>query len=119
MHMQIGSSSEEKYVSCIDGEVFDVCLDLREDSPTYLKYCSAVLSEKNGDAIYIPKGCAHGFISLQDNSQLIYFMTEAHDPASERGYRWNDPAFSIEWPMEPILISEKDNSWPLIERGKC
>ena len=114
MHMQTGTSAEEKLVCCVDGEVYDVCLDLREDSPTYLKYCSAVLSEENGKSMYIPKGCAHGFISLKDHSQLIYFITAPYDPASERGYRWNDPAFSIQWPMEPRLLSEKDSSWPLL-----
>ena len=98
----------------MDGEVYDVCLDLRKDSPTYLKYCSAVLSEENGQAFYIPKGCAHGFVSLKDNSQLIYFMTSAYDPMYERGYRWNDPAFSIEWPVHPAVISEKDSKWPMI-----
>lgn len=113
MHMQIGDSSEEKFISCVDGEVFDVCLDLREDSSTYLKYCSAILSEENGNAIYIPKGCAHGFISIRDNSQLIYFMTAPHDKKAERGYRWNDPAFHIDWPDTPIAISDKDSSWAL------
>ncbi len=114
MHMQIGDSAEEKYISCVDGEVFDVCLDLRKDSPTYLKYCSVIMSEENGDSIYIPKGCAHGFISLKDNSQLIYFMTAAHDPKAERGYRWDDMAFGIDWPINPEVISEKDASWPLL-----
>ncbi len=118
MHMQTGTSAEEKLVACVDGEVFDVCLDLRQASPTYLQYYSAILSEENGDALYVPKGCAHGFISLRDNSQLIYFMTHEHDPKAERGYRWDDPAFAIEWPMKPVLISDKDNCWPLLEREK-
>lgn len=117
MHMQIGDASEEKYISCVDGEVFDVCLDLRKDSSTYLKYFSAILSEENGKAIYIPKGCAHGFISMKDNSQLIYFMTAPHNKEAERGYRWNDPAFGIDWPIEPTAISEKDSNWPLLYSG--
>lgn len=116
MHMQKGTYAEEKYIVCVDGEVLDVCLDMRRDSSTYLQYCSVVLSADNGNAIYIPKGCAHGFISLKDDSQLIYFMTEAYDPAAEQGYRWNDQAFSIEWPFEPTLVSEKDSQWPLLER---
>ncbi|ADL33851.1 dTDP-4-dehydrorhamnose 3,5-epimerase RfbC1 [Butyrivibrio proteoclasticus B316] len=115
MHMQIGTSAEEKYISCVEGEVYDVCLDLRKTSPTYLKYCSAVLSEENGYAIYIPKGCAHGFVSLRDNSQLIYFMTNEHDKQAERGYLWSDPAFSIDWPILPEVISDRDNNWPLYE----
>ncbi len=115
MHMQIGNSAEEKYICCVDGEVFDVCLDLRPNSPTYRKYCSVIMSEDNGTSIYIPKGCAHGFISLKDNSQLIYFMTTAHDAAAERGYRWNDEAFGIKWPLEPVIISEKDSKWELIK----
>ena len=115
MHMQVGQSSEEKLVCCVDGEVFDVCVDLREDSPTYLKYCSAILSAENGQAFYIPKGCAHGFISLKDDSQLIYFMTAEYDSTAEKGYRWDDPKFSIEWPMMPTIISEKDSKHSLID----
>lgn len=115
MHLQTGESAEEKLVCCVDGEVFDVCLDMREGSDTYLKYCSAVLSEQNGYALYIPKGCAHGFVSLKDNSQLIYFMTAAHDPGAESGFRWNDPAFSIGWPIKPNIISEKDSRWPILQ----
>lgn len=118
LHMQTGSSAEEKLVCCVEGEIFDVCVDLRKDSDTYLQYCSAVLSEENGEALYIPKGCAHGFISLQDETRLIYFMTAAHDPAAERGYRWNDPAFSIQWPAIPETISDKDNAWSLIVEGR-
>ncbi|MBC5743055.1 dTDP-4-dehydrorhamnose 3,5-epimerase [Lachnospiraceae bacterium MD308] len=114
LHMQIKPSAEEKLVCCVDGEIFDVCVDLRKDSDTYLKYCFAILSEENGEAFYIPKGCAHGFISLKDETRLIYLMTSAHDPEAERGYRWNDPAFSIKWPAVPEIISDKDNTWPLI-----
>ena len=76
-----------------------------------------VTYDENGNALYIPKGCAHGFISLKDNSQLIYFMTTAYSPKHERGYRWNDPAFAIQWPMEPVVISPKDSSWPLMTDG--
>lgn len=114
MHMQLPPSEEEKLVCCVSGEVYDVCLDLREDSETYLQYCGAFLSEKNGKSFYIPKGCAHGFVSMEDNSQLIYFMTKEHDPSAERGYRYDDPAFAIEWPIEKKIISEKDENWPLI-----
>lgn len=118
LHMQISPFAEEKLVCCVDGEIFDVCVDLRKDSDTYLQYCYAILSEENGAAFYIPKGCAHGFLSLKDETRLIYFMTAAHDPESERGYRWNDPAFSIQWPATPEMISDKDNAWPLIGDGK-
>lgn len=114
LHMQIKPSAEEKLVCCVAGEVFDVCVDLRKDSGTYLKYCSAILSEENGQSFYIPKGCAHGFISLKDDTRLIYFMTAAHNPKAERGYRWSDPAFSIQWPVAPEIISDKDHAWPLI-----
>ncbi len=113
LHMQVEPSQEEKLVCCVSGEVFDVCVDLRKGSDTYLKYCFATLSEDNGNAFYIPRGCAHGFISLKDESRLIYFMTAAHDPDAERGFRWSDPAFSIEWPITPKIISDKDNAWPL------
>jgi dTDP-4-dehydrorhamnose 3,5-epimerase len=117
LHSQADDFAEEKFVVCSSGEVFDVCVDLREDSPTYLQYCSAILSERNGNSIYVPKGCAHGFISLSDNSQLIYFMTKEYNPAAEKGYRWNDPAFNIDWPIEPKIISEKDRNWPLYQKA--
>ncbi|WP_088188551.1 dTDP-4-dehydrorhamnose 3,5-epimerase [Desulfosporosinus sp. FKA] len=115
LHSQTGESAEEKLVVCAQGEIFDVCVDMREDSPTYLQYCSAILSEENGQALYVPKGCAHGFISLTDNVQLVYFMTAEHNPQLERGYRWDDPALSIKWPVSPQIISEKDRNWSLIE----
>ena len=116
LHSQTGSRSEDKLVVCTRGQVFDVCVDMRENSPTFLKYCSAVLSEDNGNSIYIPKGCAHGFITLTDNAQLIYFMTAEHDPSSEKGYRWDDPELEIAWPLTPVIMSEKDKHWPLIKR---
>lgn len=114
-HLQTSDSAEEKFVTCVQGEVFDVCVDMRPDSPTYLQHVSAILSEENGQSFYIPKGCAHGFISLKDNTQLIYLMTEEHAPSAEQGYRWNDPALSIPWPIEPVVISPKDQGWPLIK----
>ena len=114
MHMLEETEGENKYITCVDGEVFDVCIDMREESPTYLQYFSTNLSEENGYGIYIPKGCAHGFVALRDDSQLIYFMTAMYNPKAEKGFRWNDPAFKIEWPIEPETVSEKDNSWPLI-----
>lgn len=114
MHMLTENVGEQKYVCCVSGEVYDVCLDLRKNSPTYLQYTAAVLSAENGQALYIPKGCAHGFVSLQDDSQLIYFITAPYDVTAERGYRWNDPAFGIDWPIQPTILSEKDKNWKLI-----
>lgn len=114
LHSQTGDSAEDKLIVCTRGKVFDVCVDMRKDSSTYLKHCYAILSEENGRALYVPKGCAHGFITLSDNSQLMYFMTQKYNQEAERGYRWNDPVLSIKWPMQPEIISEKDEKWTLL-----
>ena len=112
MHMQIGESAEQKFFRCIRGKVFDVFVDVRPESPTYLKHVGVELSEENGLALYIPPGCAHGYLTLEDDSVVMYAVQTVYAPLHERGYRWNDPAFQIEWPMEPLILTEKDRSWP-------
>jgi dTDP-4-dehydrorhamnose 3,5-epimerase len=114
LHTQTGESSEEKFVVCSRGEIFDVCVDVRENSPTFGEYISAILSEANGVSLYIPKGCAHGYLTLTDNAQLIYFMSQFYSPHSERGYHYDDPVFGIDWPFTPSVISEKDRNWHLL-----
>lgn len=115
LHAQKDGFEEEKLVSCPRGKLFDVCVDLRENSATYGEYVGAELSEENGQMLYIPKGCAHGYLTLEDNSQAFYFTTQYYAPGSEVGYRYDDPRFSIEWPIkENLIISEKDISWKYI-----
>jgi dTDP-4-dehydrorhamnose 3,5-epimerase len=93
-----------------------VIVDLREGSPSYLKWCARVLSSENRDALYIPQGCAHGFVTLQDRSEVLYLISEFYHPESARGVRWNDPAFAIDWPRKPARISQRDAEYPLYER---
>lgn len=116
MHFQSGEYAEDKVVSCNRGSIYDVCVDVRPDSSTYLKHCAYELSEDNGRMLYIPKGCAHGYVTLTDNVQLLYLMSEFYVPESAKGYRYDDPAFGIKWPInENLIISLKDSQWDYIK----
>jgi dTDP-4-dehydrorhamnose 3,5-epimerase len=116
LHAQTGPAAEDKLVACLRGAVFDVCVDLRPGSPTFGRYVGEELSEENGAALYVPKGCAHGYLSLTHNSQVLYFVTQVYTPGAEQGYRYNDPAFGIPWPFPgPYILSDKDAAWPLLE----
>lgn len=112
MHAQKGGYEEEKLVGCTRGKMFDVCVDLRKDSETYLQYVGVELSEENGRMLYIPKGCAHGYQTLEDDTQAFYFVTQYYEPGSEIGYRYDEKKFAIEWPIkENLTISVKDQNW--------
>jgi dTDP-4-dehydrorhamnose 3,5-epimerase len=111
MHYQISPHAEEKIVSCIRGSIYDVILDLRKDSPTCYQWIAVELTSDNFRMVYIPKGCAHGFQTLEDNSVVYYQMTGFYHPESARGVRYNDPKFAIEWPVERKIISEKDRTF--------
>jgi len=115
MHYQAEPYLEAKIVYCLRGEVFDVLLDLRKNSPTYKHHFGIHLKQSSPHAVYIPKGFAHGFLTLQNNSQLLYLMSEFYKKGYERGYRYDDPAFGINWPMAPSLISQKDQNHPLFK----
>jgi dTDP-4-dehydrorhamnose 3,5-epimerase len=117
MHFQLPPFSEIKMVRCIAGSVFDVILDLRKGSPTYLKWFGVELSAANRKMIYIPEGFAHGFQTLQENSELIYHHTNFYTPDIEMGVRYNDEALSIQWPLTVSQISERDKSHPLIDHN--
>jgi len=112
MHYQLAPSAETKVVRCIRGSLFDVILDLRQDSPTYLQHFGAELTAEHRRMMYVPKGFAHGFVTLEDETEAFYFVDESYAPELERGIRWNDPRFGIEWPVEPTVISEKDSAHP-------
>lgn len=112
VHYQAEPHREAKLVRCTRGGLFDVALDLRPGSSTYLQWTAVELTAENGCALYIPEGCAHGFLTLQEGTEALYQMSEFYHPESARGVLWNDPAFGIEWPFEPVVISERDKSYP-------
>jgi dTDP-4-dehydrorhamnose 3,5-epimerase len=117
MHYQAAPREEAKVVSCTQGAVFDVVLDLRPDSPTYLAWAAAELSATNHRALYVPEGCAHGFQTLADDTQLLYLMSEFFQTEQGRGVRHDDPAFGIEWPLAVSRISDADRHWPAFQRA--
>jgi len=111
MHFSVPPHPEVKIVRCVRGAVYDVLLDLREPSPTFGQWFAEVLNADNALALYIPEGVAHGYLTLQDGTDVFYQMSEFYDPASARGARWNDPAFNIRWPAMPKFVSERDSSY--------
>jgi dTDP-4-dehydrorhamnose 3,5-epimerase len=115
MHYQLPPSAEVKLVRCIRGSLYDVIIDLRTASPTFGQHFGIELSAESRKMLYVPKGFAHGFITLQDDTEAFYFVDEFYDPERERGIRWNDPRFGIEWPLEPVVISDKDRGHPDFE----
>lgn len=111
MHYQAAPHEETKLVMCIAGTVFDALVDLRSDSATYLKTCSAELSLTNRNMLYVPAGVAHGFITLDDKSYVQYQIGGNYVPDAARGVRWDDPSFDIAWPMSPLVISDRDRMY--------
>ena len=111
MHYQITPYSEAKLVSCTRGSVFDVAVDMRADSHTRGQWFGAMLTAENRNALFIPKGFAHGFLTTSDDAELSYMMDAPYVPEAARGLRWNDPALAIDWPMKPTRIADKDNAW--------
>lgn len=112
LHYQAAPYPDPKLVSCIRGSIFDVAVDVRSESPTFRQWFGTTLSDKNNQALYIPPGCAHGFLTLEDDSSVHYLMGEYFKGDLGRGVRWNDPAFSIDWPAAPTVLSERDASYP-------
>ena len=112
MHYQKSPSREVKFVRCTQGAIYDVTLDLRVDSPTFGRWIGVELSAESRRSVVIPHGCAHGFITLTDAAEVLYMMTEPQAPHLASGVRWNDPTFSISWPLAPIVISERDATYP-------
>jgi dTDP-4-dehydrorhamnose 3,5-epimerase len=109
MHFQWPPSREGKLVRCLRGSLFDVLLDLRPESPSYLRHISVSLDEENRDAVFIPHGVAHGFQTLSDSTEVLYQMTDLYAPDLAGGFRWNDSSFGIEWPVRSdIVISDRD-----------
>ncbi len=112
MHYQAEPYGEVKVVACTAGEIYDVIIDLRPDSETYCRWFGVSLSETYEQSLYIPKGFAHGFQTIRDNSIVHYQMGEFYQPEYARGVRWNDPVFGIQWPLPVSTVSEKDSNYP-------
>jgi len=113
MHWQAAPHEEAKLVRCVRGAMFDVALDVRPDSATFKQWVSMELTPENGRALYIPEGCAHGFQTLADDTEVFYQIAGEYHPASGRGARWDDPAFGIAWPnVAGLICSERDASYP-------
>jgi dTDP-4-dehydrorhamnose 3,5-epimerase len=112
MHYQAAPFPETKVVRCTQGAIYDVVLDLRRESGTFKKWIAVELTAENRSMVYVPKGCAHGFLTLQDNTEVFYQISEFYDAPSARGVRWDDPAFGIVWPEKVEVISERDRTYP-------
>ena len=117
MHFQKGALAESKVISCISGRIFDVGVDLRETSPSYLNSVCVELGPKSEfQGLLLPSGYAHGYMCLEDNSQIIYVMDKPYSSSSASGYRWDDKTFDINWPISPKYISDKDMNWEVFKR---
>ena len=112
MHWQAAPHAEAKLVRCTRGSIWDAIIDLRPESPTYTRHVGVELTAESGSAIYVPEGFAHGFITLEDNCEVSYQMSEFHEPAASRGVRWNDPAFGIIWPCAEPILHRRDAAYP-------
>lgn len=112
MHYQIAPHQEAKLVRCSRGSIYDVIIDLRKDSPTFKQWVGVKLSQDNYKMLYVPEDFAHGFITLENNCEISYLMSEFYVPGAGATIRWNDPLFKIEWPLEPTVISGKDKHQP-------
>lgn len=112
LHYQAMPHPETKLIRCTRGAIYDVALDLRPEQPTFRKWVGIELSDRNRRALYVPAGCAHGFQSLTDASEVLYHMSESYHPDLARGVRWNDPAFAIAWPLAQPILSPRDAGYP-------
>ena len=113
MHYQKKPKEEDKIIQCLSGKIFDVALDLRPASKTFGQWVSQTLNPKSKKMLLVPKGCAHGFQTLEKNTVVEYFVTQYYAPDFEKGIRYNDPKFNIKWPIKKAIVSEKDANWPL------
>ncbi|MHB0971389.1 MAG: dTDP-4-dehydrorhamnose 3,5-epimerase [Thermoanaerobaculia bacterium] len=112
LHYQAAPSEETKLVRCTRGAIWDVVADLRRESPTYLKWTAAELTARNYRQLYVPAGVAHGFITLEDESEVSYAMGAPYDAAASRGVCWDDPTLAIAWPIAPVVMNQRDREWP-------
>jgi len=114
MHFQTEPALEAKLVRCIQGAIYDVLIDLRPESPSYGKWQGVELSAENGRMMYVPEYCAHGYQTLEDDTEIYYMTSGFYTPQLAQGVRYDDPAFGVQWPLVATLISEQDRNWPLV-----
>ena len=114
LHYQAAPHAEHKLVRCTAGAIFDVIVNIRPDSRHYKRWVGTELSAQNRRALFVPAGFAHGFITLSDDAEVYYMISVPHSPSHAQGFRWSDPAFGIQWPMSPSVISPRDAAYPLL-----
>ena len=113
LHFQVGADAEDKLVRCTRGSAFDVAVDLRSDSATCGQWHASTLTSEAGNMLFVPKGFAHGYLTLEDDTEMHYMVSATYAPNAEQGYRWDDPSFAIEWPIsDGLILSDKDTLWP-------
>lgn len=117
LHFQYPPKAEIKMVKCVSGSIFDVAIDLRKNSPTFLQWHGEILSAENMKMMVVPEGFAHGFQALEDNCEIIYFVTEFYSPENEEGVRYNDPKINIKWSLKITNISDKDRNQDLLDEN--
>jgi len=110
-HYQVAPHEEAKVLTCLRGSFCDVVVDLRPESKTFMQWKTFELNAVENFSLYVPAGCANGYLTLEDSTTILYYMSEFYSPESYTGFRYNDPAFNVEWPTEPVVISEKDKSF--------
>jgi dTDP-4-dehydrorhamnose 3,5-epimerase len=115
LHYQVAPAAETKLVRCVHGALWDVAIDLRSDSESFGRWFGVELSAENRVMMYVPRGFAHGFVTLEPDTEVLYVVSYPYSPEHERGVRWDDPAFGIEWPVAPAVISDKDRSHPAFD----
>lgn len=114
-HYQVKPYEEAKTISCMTGAVYDIVVDLRKGSPTYMKWVSVELSAEKQQSLHVPGGCANAWLTTTENTTVHYYMSDFYTPLAYQGFNYNDPVFNFKWPMKPIVISEKDNHLPSYE----
>jgi dTDP-4-dehydrorhamnose 3,5-epimerase len=117
MHFQAGEWAEQKIVSVLHGRILDVLVDVRAGSSTYRSWTSAEIGADRPTALFVPRGLAHGFITLEPDTQVTYLLDRPYVPTAGRGIRWDDPAIAVEWPAPPTVISDQDRQWPDLAQG--
>lgn len=117
LHFQLPPYQEAKFLRCVRGKIYDVIVDLRAKSDTYKQWVGIELSADNYKMLYAPEGFAASFQTLTDDVELFYQVSQEYKPEYERGVRWNDPSFNIDWPLEPTVMTEKDKTWPTFQDG--
>ena len=119
IHYQVAPYAEAKVVRCARGAIYDVVVDLRPRSATFKNWIGVALTAENRDMIYVPEGCGHGFLTLENETEVFYQMSEVYNASAARGARWDDPAFRIVWPEKVEVISERDRTYPNFEQVQC